>query len=395
MTSKAYPPGVRRLRTDPILWAALLGFGALVFLYVTPIVDPGALATAVDPYGMILFLLLGMAAPWVGLPKMRNGRERAFWLLWTLGFGLVLAVQSVYLWDPAVEERSAGALIIDFLYVLFYLALILSLQVRPDRPELRKGRWPVHPLEAFGTAAFVGCLLAYFVVVPAVMTPDDYLTFTPALTLFCILDGFILASLLHLRFTCRDRRWRILYSWLALVLGLWLVADILALLHFSWIIDLWGGPWDVIWYAPWALVSVTARLRVEPRPDWLGFCVRREHHPFEDKGSQAGWMILAALSLPVIHFGTGFFGIISPGTEFVREIVMIGFLFVIVAIGLLHQGVLGRQALDLAVEKKKAEDRTMNYCAQHQMHHLILIQLIICLSTLILDTDYPQIKKRA
>ena len=197
----------RPLIRDPILWAGGLVYLAIVLAYVFPGLNPQVRYQAIELYSLIPVLLVAMAAPWLGLPKIRSNPERLFWGLWTAALGLFLLVRLLYI--PFDEIRDSVRLSMDVGYVLFYLSLVLATQVKPDRKRTA-GKWRTHDLlEASGTGVFVLVLLVYFVIIPHGFSPAEYDTWIPSLILYFSLDVFILLNLLHLRQTTSDVYWRI------------------------------------------------------------------------------------------------------------------------------------------------------------------------------------------
>ncbi len=360
MNASSSPEG-RSLRLDLYLWAILAVHGALLFLYVLYVLPGSPLASITYVYegkGLIPMLVLGMLAPWAGLPGVRDRRERLFWLCWTGALGVVLIVRLLYLVDPELEQHDTGALTQDVLYLTFYLLMILSIQLKPDRPETEGGHWPVHPLEIAGTGVFVLVLLVYFIGVPHFLAPWEYDTWIPSLVMYWTLDCFIFLSLLYLRQTSAEAGWRILYTWLALAVLCWIFTDFAEILYYADIHTAETyGLLDYLWYAPWLFIGIAGRVRVEPAPEVLGAGRLPRPAPSREGRSRAGWLVIAALALPVIHFGVDLAGFMDPDTRFLRELLVLVSLLALLGLAYFHQRAIENRVAVLAWEKEEAEAR--------------------------------------
>jgi len=63
---------VRSLLRDPIIWAVIAVNGAVALLTLFPLLDPNTTYLLVESYALIPISILGMIAPWVGLPPMET-----------------------------------------------------------------------------------------------------------------------------------------------------------------------------------------------------------------------------------------------------------------------------------------------------------------------------------
>jgi PAS domain S-box-containing protein len=292
---------------------------------------------------------------------MASSTERRFWALWSAGLGFGLIVRFIYLVNPQVDSLASGAVSIDVLYVLFYLALILSLQVRPDRLTSDQERSELRLLEAAGTAVFVLALLAYFTVVPNTLNPEEYGTWVPSLLLYWVLDAFLFLTLVYLRNTSASREWRILYSWLAMAPLLWATTEILELLFYiEWQGQDWttAGYLDVFWYLPWFFITVAGRVRARPVPALMGAPKQRVHMP-RAAGSlgRPGSLVVMGMTLPVIHFGSNLLDLLDPATRDPRESVVLVAVVLLLGTAFIHQKLLGRHTVALARRSQELEER--------------------------------------
>ena len=337
---------------DPIIIAAIVASVALAAVYVFPVLSTSQFDFVTGMLSLLPFLILGMLAPWYRFPPMANNEERRFWALWTTGLGFILIVRVIYLVNPDVDSLVSGAISIDTLYVFFYLALILSLRVRPDRHAFHQERSGLRRTEAIGTAVFVLALLAYFTLVPNTLSPEEYATWIPSLLMYWVLDAFLFLTLVYLRYTSVSREWRILYTWLALAPLCWATTEILEILFYLE----WQGPeWtsagflDALWYLPWLFIIVAARVRTRPVPAVFGGSLHQpdEHREVESLG-RPGALLIMCLTLPVVHFASNLLDLLDPATRDMRESVVLITVAVLLGLAFLHQKILERKTLALA-----------------------------------------------
>lgn len=346
----------RSLLKDYVLWALAGVYLLIVLAFAFPGSDPAAHYFAIELYCLLPVLLIAMAAPWIGLPTFKSPAERLFWALWTVAQGAVLLVEYLFI-DPN-SFLNVSELSIDLGYVLFYMAIVMALQVKPDRRGQARG-WRTHDLlEASGTGVFVLILLLYFVLIPSAYSPDDFSSWVPSLILYFSLDVFIFLTLLYLRQTCQHEPWRIVYTWLTLASGTWAITDGYELLLSLGALAEPATYWvDFIWYVPWLFFVTGARVRAHPVPALFGRQAGKERStPVDDLIVRPGWLLIPALALPVIHYVANSLDLLASETRDLRESVVLVSLLFLLGLAFLHQRAIQRRVLALAKKKKEAEE---------------------------------------
>ncbi len=352
--------GWREFVRDPFVLLTLLIHLAVAAVSVFPVLSPTARTLFLEGYVLIPITLLGILAPWVGLGPFRDRRERLFWGLWSLSLGFHLVIRWVYLLVPDVNDGIRGAFAIDLLYVLFFLPLILSVLVRPDRPRGKGRGGAARGLEFAGTGILTLALIGYFLLIPRFMNPEEYLTWVPSLLMFWVLDAFLLLSLFYLRETALTQEWRILYSWLALAPACWVITEFLELaFHLTLGDTIWPiTPADVLWYLPWMAIIFAGRMRVSPLPAILG---AGHQDPLRSEVSRSlgrpGWLQVAALVLPLVHIGFNLLNLLDPETRNIRELLVLVTLVLLLGLAYLHQKLLEGRALALTRRSRELEER--------------------------------------
>jgi len=350
----------RRLLKDPIVLPMLGINGLVAVLTIFPILDENSTYLLLESWVLVPISILGILAPWVALPPMKNPREKTFWGLWSLGLFFHLTVRVTYLILPNVDYVVGGSLLIDVLYTLFYLPLIFSLLVRPDEESSEEDGRAVRLLEVVGTGIFVLVMLVYFVFIPRTFNHPEYETWVPSLLMYWVFDAFLLLSLFYLRETSPSRDWKIIYSWLAIAPACWVVTEMIELqFYMDWDGTGWPGSfWDFLWYLPWMAITVAGRVRVHPVPALFGAGHRDEEASEMSRFmGRPGWLQISAMALPVIHFGSNLLGLMDPGTRNIREVVVLVSLVLLLGMAAFHQKLLEARALALARRSQEAEAR--------------------------------------
>ena len=356
MTQGKEKPRGQLLQRDPVLWIGAIAYLAIILAYVFPGLDPEARYRAIEWYSLIPILLVTMAAPWVALPPVSSPFARHFWGAWTFALFMVFLVNVLRAFAGGLQD--GWKLGVDVGYVLFYLSIVLALQVKPGR-KARSWFWRRHDLyEVAGTGVFVFVLLLYFVLIPRAFSPDDFDSWIPSLILYFSLDVFIFLNLVYLRQTCSDPGWRIAYTWLALAAATWAATDSAEVLTYLGVISLPPlGPLDFLWYIPWIFVLLAARIRAHPVPSWFATVGMRRGPPPEDELlARPGWLVISALALPFIHFGVNLLGVMDPSTRNLREVVVLGSLLLLLTLSALHRRALKRRALTLLRKNREGEE---------------------------------------
>ncbi len=351
---------MRRLLLDPVILAALGVNGVVAVLSLVPMGDPNLSYLLLDAWALVPISLLAAIAPWVGLPAMGTAREKLFWGLWSLSLLVHLAVRIVYIVLPGVDSAAPGTLAVDFLYLLFYLPLVLSILVRPDLPPEEGTARDTWVLECCGTIIFTLALLAYFAVAPRVFNQAEYETRVPSLLMYWVFDAYLLITFFYLRQTTPSREWRILFTWLALAPACWVITHLLELtFYLDWEGEVWpASPWDVLWYVPWLVITVGGRVRAAPLPALFGAGRNPEDEAELSRSlGRPGWLLAAALVLPIMHITTSLLGVLDPSTRNLRELVVLASLAILLGMAFVHQKLLESRSLALTRRSREMEAR--------------------------------------
>jgi PAS domain S-box-containing protein len=334
--------------------------GAVALLAVYPVLDHTTTSSLVERWALVPISILAGIAPWVGLPPMRSKRESVFWALWTTGMAIHLCIRIIYIAVPELNASVSGSLTVDVLYVLFYLPLILSVLVRPDRPPADREMREPRALDFVATGVLSLALLAYFIGVPATFNMPEYETWVPSLIMYWVFDVYILLNLLYLRGTAPCRDWRILYTWLALAPACWVITELIELSYFlTWHGQSWPvSGLDVIWYVPWIAITLAGRMRAHPLPTALGWRTREEERlqGVRDPG-RPGWVLVAAMTLPLVHFVSNLPGLLQPASRDVRELTVVVALALLLGIAFVQQRMLEARTLALSRRSRELEER--------------------------------------
>jgi PAS domain S-box-containing protein len=367
----------RRFLLDPIVLAALGIHGVVLLLSSFPILDANTTYVVLESYALIPIAILAGIAPWIGLPPFRNDRERLFWGLWSTSLFFLLVVEVMYLIWPGADYSLDGALGVDLLYVLFYLPLVLSVLIRPDRPRTGLGERKLQVLEFGGAGVFVLAVLTYFVLIPRTVNPPEYESWVPSFLMYWVFDAFLLLTLFYLRQTSPSRDWKILYSWLTVAPACWVVTEMMELnYHIGWDGSAWPSSYlDVLWYLPWLAITLAGRMRHDPLPSAFGAgAFDRDESEVSRSLGRPGWLILTALVLPIIHYGSNLLGLLDPSTRTIREVVILITLALLLAMAALHQKFLEATALALTRKERKTREREeLLAAALEQSHYGVLI----------------------
>lgn len=348
------------LRRNPVTWIAAGAFTVTLIPYVLPVLSLGALEYFADWYADFPLILTAIAAFQYRRSRMARLTERRFWDLWTAAFVCWLIVRVFYAVTPIEYIQWWFDLVVDSLYLLFYLCIVLALELRPDRSVRRSlstmRRW----IEAAGAAAFLLALLLYYAIIPGIMSPDAYWTWVPSLVLYVTLDAVVLLRLLYLRHDCGTPPWRSIYGWLVAAMVLWLVADVLEVLTYAEIVPLSrsGTRWDLIWYAPFVPVILAALLREHPFEAEPGGDDTFVEGP-EPRRGRGSVLVLYAVLLPTLHFTFYGIGLGDPESHGPRELLLVVAAMILGGLVLSWQRLLQWENRRLDAERRLNEQRRL------------------------------------
>ena len=338
--------------TDRWVQGTALLFVVFVPLYLLPILSAAQRAFLSRALGPFLFLGLVVTALSTGLGRLRT-EERRFWQDVIAAFVALLAVAALYLFVPQVDKPLALGLVVEALYVAYYVTLILAAERRPDRTH----RWRPTELERLlawpAVSAFILGLFGYFFVVPSLINAPESDLWNPSYALYLTLDAYLTGRFLSLSWSTRSTRWRASYLALALTTGAVFFNDLLELTVYSADSLKWGATLDLVYYAPY-LIVVLARCRHVSAPRTAAVSVVPDQPETQFTRPSRRTMV-HALAFPLLHFGCYNLGLLSSAHRPARESLVFWTVFVLGSIALIQQWLLEKRARELWLDRQRAE----------------------------------------
>ncbi len=342
------------LRTDPVILAT--GIVALLAAFLLTLGLDEQQLFYVEAGSDLAMVLLAIVALLAGIDGLQRRRERRFWGLIAAGSSAWAAIFVFFLAAPDGGWNAGLDLGVDALYLVFYLFLLAAVDGRPD---LRRGRAAVPVGGRYrlpGLVVFGAGLFFYFVLIPALLSPELYRSMSPSFFLYIALDVYLVVRLLVLARLTGSPRWRRCFHLTAAVATMFLVSDFAELLVMRDILPLDPGmPWAALWLLPGVGVVVAVRLRALPVA-----APAEVAGPVEpDQGSMArGAPFLAyALIFPLIHFAFYRAGLFQDVTRPVHENFVLLWMFCLGAISLAQYLELERKNLLLVDERRLTEEK--------------------------------------
>ena len=349
------------LRRDPIVlvWAAVTV--ALLAPYLVPLLSQQQMETYAGSYSDIPLILVAIAAFQFRLRRLPNLAERRFGTLMTLAFvcWLLVKVLTIVLPDAWYADVRSGVLL-DAIYVAFYLFIVYALELRPHDPSRETVAGKLRSLRFASAVVLAFGLLVYFAIIPGPMNPEAYETWVTSLLLYVVLDVYLVIRLLYARHDSSGSHWKTVYNWLLATALLWMATDIHEALSYIGFIPYvrFGTVLDLAWFPAFFTVVVAARAR---ELQFLSPTVHPASAPGEanhdmlrhSRGSLIG---VYAVVLPTVHVALYYVGVLDPVSESAREICALFFLVLLAGMALLHQKLVEAQSgrlqavLRLAVE---------------------------------------------
>jgi signal transduction histidine kinase/CheY-like chemotaxis protein len=332
-----------------VVRAAAVVFGTLLLPYVLPILPPNQRQWYADHLAGIPMLVTVLVALQYGIGR-RPAPERAFWHLVSVAIGCWLAVWVLDLVAPATWRGNPLSLAEDLLYLLFYLMLVLALELEPARRERgRTLRW----VRAAGAIVFAFGLLTYFVLIPNRLTPRQYATWVPSMLLYLSLDTYLVVRLASLWYARSAQPWRSVHGLLLASAALWWLTDGIEALEYLKVLPLirGGGPLDLFWYAPLASLIAAARVAALAGPP-DDRSVPQGRSDVVDT-LWGGSLMVYAVAFPLLHLALSLSGVMDPASRAARELVVLVVLLMLSATAFVYQRFLERENRRLAAEHEE------------------------------------------
>lgn len=254
--------------------------------------------------------------------NVEGTEERRFWKFLIAGMVIWFVGTFIFWLVQGFEYARWLDLAVDTCYILLYLFWFLASE---QQPQLHKGwssRDVLYPYTLMGGTVFIGIMFGYFVVVPWVSEPAEYLQYFASFNLYVTLDILLAVKFVLLFLAAREPGWRRCFALLACATGVMAVGDLLEGLGFAEILDtVMGARIDILWLIPHFLLStmiLTCTDRSEATDAIEGESVLRIQSllPFY------------AFALPLVHLGLYLLGHLDAADRGPREaIVFFGLLF--------------------------------------------------------------------
>ena len=346
-----------------IVRVSLAILAVFIVLYTIPSVPLAFRRLLTTNIGPVVFLALSVIACLSGIRSSSSSAAAAFWRMTGSAFVLWLIVRTILPYTKPYFP-IATSVASDLLYALYYLIMILAIELRPHRHRAtpltsveRALTWPAVSLFVLG-------LFIYFVFIPLSATPGQYATLVPSMYFFLALDLYIGLRLAVLAIRVPSRSWTVGYGGLAAGMFGFAVGDLVELLqyegHLSYRL---GHPMDLVWLVPFLGIIIAARSQ------------RRLADPparFQEIFDPQQQLILLAFVLPAVHFlgyGTEIF---SEAVRDLREVAALFWLLLLGSFAFTQQILLQRKTRRLtretheATEALRQSERTVQLMTEKQ-----------------------------
>jgi PAS domain S-box-containing protein len=341
------------LHRDPMARLFFLLLACLVLLYVLPILSSQHLWFFAEyVVGIILSVFLLVAIRY-RLTKIKSASERRFWNLIAAGMLVWLVVELVFLATPDGRWTSWMNLMVDGLYLVFYLLFFLAIITRPHVKKATEAAPSLWNLEVTATFILIYGLLTYFVIIPRGLTPAAYDTWIPSYLLYLTLDCLLFARFAYLFWECGSVRWRKLYGLFAAATALWTLVDLAEVLMFEGIFPYVesGSLLDLLWDLPHVLLVVAALAMSQA--DNVEDDTERDWTPEDVDLAPSAPLVAYVFALPFFHLVFSILGLLDPAADLAREICLLCFLPLLAIAAWSHQRTLVRER-DAAVRDLRA-----------------------------------------
>ena len=336
---------VGQLIKDGVVRLVAATFGVYLLLYLTPVLGADSRVSFSELYSEPPLLLMAIAGLLIGIRRMRHPEERRFWALWTMGFGCwlfgsLLTIVSARAGLAWLEVPS------DSLFLLSFLACILTADQRPHLPAGWSAGDPSYRFSMAGTLLSLLALIIYFFSIPAVVSGVGDSFWYPTSFLFLALDVLLCVRFLHLWGISRDRNWRAVYGIIAALAGLWLCTDALEYLVSNGQLDLaYGTLWDFLWYLPFCAIVLVRRGRLQTvESQRLAATLERGEHP---EVATPDLLLLYAFLLPLFHIGLSALGMFDVTGGTARELLVLASLIAFISLAVAQHHLLARNNREL------------------------------------------------
>jgi len=270
------------------------------------------------------------------LRSLPNRGEQFFWRYLACGFGFWFLANTASLIPGRQPHSLVGSfvdILVDSLYLAYYLSLVFATEQRPEHSDAAESRSVEEKLNLWGAVLFTFALLVYFVHIPSNLNPDADDRWHLVPLLYVWLDLFFVGRFAYLAMASHSPRWQILYRVLFLAFSGFALADgldILAILGWAPIPTDYGTSWDIFWIAPFLLIICAARLRhlLPSETVW----------PTAGKDARGGTasLWLYTIIFPLMHLLLHYIGQDDPASHASRDILVIAYFLVLGAMAVVQ-----------------------------------------------------------
>ena len=320
------------VRKDPLVKGLLLFHALLASTYFLPLTEESRQEALWWQWDLFLPLLT-VGILFLGTHTLQNRTERHFWRYLASGFFFWFLANSVWLLRQGQVGSGPADVLIDSLYLAYYLSLVFATELRADHVESVTPRSVEKRLNLWGAVLFTFALLLYFVHLPSNLDPQTYGTWRAAPLLYVWLDLFFVGRFAYLTWDTRSPRWKVLYGTLLFSFCGFAIADGLdtavLLLQIEAIPKNYGSAWDLFWILPFLLVMTTARMRHHLPEELL-------QPPTEEKpeGVTSLWLYTAAF--PFMHLVLHSLETTAPIVHLSRDLLVLLYLLVLGAMAVVQ-----------------------------------------------------------
>lgn len=323
------------LKQDAVTRIAAVVAAGLALPYVIPILSAAQLRVFADYYQFFALIGLVILALQFPVKPTERAEEKRFWTYLTIAFIFLLASEFYYFFLTEFLRTLGGRLILDGLYLIFYLVLVLAAETKPHEKLGKVPHDPGQKFEPIGAVVFVFGLLIYFALIPSSLNRPVYITYVPSMYLFLALDIFLLIGFAQLWRASKNFRWRTFYGFLSLTMALFGGTDLLDCLVYAKVLGIRSGTLpDVLWFFPFLALVVTARLRNHVFPSEQQ---AEEEIVLPALKPTRSRLILYAFTFPILHFSGYALDLLDSASRPARELLVLLVLLVLFAMALIHQ----------------------------------------------------------
>jgi diguanylate cyclase (GGDEF)-like protein len=356
----------RKLILDPwVLTASILTIVFLVF----PDLEGPSLTTRsyiADSFSTLVLLGLAIAAVYQGVGSQKSERERFFWRLigisltaWLLG-----EVAALLFYDFESPFTLAA---VDALYLCYYMAFALALDLQPQTADSRLQIRPLRVLGSAGRVLFLSGLFIYFVILPSTLRVDEFLTWVPSFSLYVVLDIYLVVRIAQEMRRASTSRSRQVYGLLLAAMLFALATDSLDLAWIaSYLPDTFPRIADLCWYAPMILFVVAARIGPFANPS------DAQTMPDNDDNQVRGVPLLVySLGFALLHMVLSLIPHETGSLQFARFNLVMVWLVLFGILNVIQHSIIQREVRQQSKQREEAEKHILELSRQDPLTGLL------------------------